>query len=154
MDKQILEKYKQEMLDMYRRARAVAAPTRGVENSNKGGLIVSVTAIGGLYPVTVFTGDMENMTVTDTSITDESGKSKTFLLDAPDTALSQNAGAEEPVYATYSLLVQADGYLDEYNLNLPVFRGVISLQNVNLTLRASGNGSNTIINDQNEEYNL
>jgi len=112
-----------------------------------------------LYPVpdatvTVFVGTYEDMSVVDSSVTDESGKSKTFFLDAPDIALSQNSGTEEPVYTNYSIKVTADGYLDEYNLNLPIFRGVTSLQNVDMTLISSANENGTVINDQEEEYNL
>jgi len=159
MDKQIIEKYKKEMLEMYQRARPVISPIETTENSNTGGLIVSVTSIRGLYPVpdakvTVFKGSPENRADIDSSMTDESGKSKLFLLPAPDIAYSQNSGSSEPVYTSYNILVEADGFIDEINLNLPIFRGVTSLQNVDLTLRSSTNGENVIINDQNENYNL
>lgn len=157
MDNSLIEKYKQELLDMYNNKKA---PTKTDDQFiDNGRLIVSVTTLRKLYPVagaevTVFTGDFENMKPIDRSITDESGKSKVFILPAPDRELSLEIGATEPVYTSYGILVKADGYADEVNLNLPVFRGVTSLQNVDLTLLSAQNGQTLNINDQAENYNL
>lgn len=157
MDSSLIEKYKKELLEMYN-TRAVKTNSNG-EHSDSGSLIVNVTTLRQLYPVqnaevTVFRGNYDNMEVLDRSRTDQNGKSKVFILPAPDRNLSLEAGSTEPVYTSYGILVKADGYADEVNLNLPIFRGVTSLQNVDLTLLSAQNGQGTNINDQAEDYNL
>ncbi|MBE6732872.1 MAG: hypothetical protein E7561_02615 [Ruminococcaceae bacterium] len=159
MDNSLIEKYKKELLDMYKNrtpeVKAVAANT----SSNNGSLIVNVTTLRGLYPVrnalvSVFTGEYENKTEVDRSVTDQSGKSKIFSLTAPERDLSLSAGSTEPVYTNYGIEVTADGYAKEINLNLPIFSGVTSLQNVDMTLLSAQNGNGENMNDQSENYNL
>jgi len=157
MDNSLIEKYKKELLDMYNNKKE--ANLTDDEYSDNGKLIVNVTTLRRLYPVagaevTVFSGGLEDMKPIDRSITDQSGKSKVFVLPAPDRSLSLEIGATEPVYTSYGVSVKADGYADEVNLNLPIFRGVTSLQNVDLTLLSAQNGQNININDQAENYNL
>ena len=160
MDKELIERYKAEMLRTYNsRTLPDTAEQNDVNYDDTGHLLVSVTTLKGFYPlpratVKVFTGSVEDMTVIDTDITDESGQTKLFSLPAPSRELSQSTGATEAVYTSYNVLVEADGYVDEINLNLPIFRGVTSLQNVDMILRSVSNNQNTIINDQNENYNL
>lgn len=156
MDNSLIEKYKKELLDMYNK-KALSTPDD--QYGDNGRLIVSVTTLRQLYPVanakvTVFTGNIEDMNKIDSSTTDQSGKSKVFVLPAPDRRLSLEVGATEPVYTSYGVLVEADGYANEINLNLPIFRGVTSLQNVDLTLLSAQNDQSTNINDQAENYNL
>ncbi len=159
MENSLIEKYKKELLAMYKNrtpeVKAVAADTSG----NNGSLIVNVTTLRGLYPVknalvSVFTGDYESRIEVDRSVTDQSGKSKVFLLPAPERDLSLNAGSTEAVYTSYGVEVTADGYAKEINLNLPIFSGVTSLQNVDMTLLSAQNGSGENMNDQSENYNL
>ena len=158
MDSALIEKYKQELINMYN-SRPVSTDSTPDRYGNNGRLIVSVTTFRELYPVpnatvTVFTGDMDNMTVIDSSITDQSGRSKTFILPAPSRELSLEAGSTEAVFTSYGVMVKADGYADEINLNLPIFRGVTSLQNIDMTLLSAQNGNGSNINDQAENYNL
>lgn len=157
MDNALIEKYKKELVDMYNSKKADSAVAE--EYGDSGRLIVNVTTLRQLYPVagaevTVFSGSYEDMKPIDRSITDQSGKTKAFVLPAPDRSLSLEIGAAEPVYTSYGVLVKADGYADEVNLNLPIFRGVTSLQNVDLTLLSAQNGQKLNINDQAENYNL
>ena len=159
MDTVLIEKYKKEMLDMYRKSDKAVKTVANAPDGNNGRLIVSVTSLRENYPVAnalvvIFTGEYENKTEIDRSLTDISGKSKVFTLPAPERNLSLNAGAVEPVYTTYGVEVTADGYAKEINLNLPIFSGVTSLQNVDLTLLSAQNGKGENINDQSENYNL
>ena len=156
MDNSLIEKYKKELLDMHNKK--IENPPVDQYGDN-GKLIVNVTTLRQLYPVvgakvTIFTDDLENMNIIDTSTTDQSGRSKVFMLPAPNRNLSLEVGADEPVYSSYGVLVEADGYANEVNLNLPIFRGVTSLQNVDLTLLSAQNGKTININDQAENYNL
>lgn len=159
MDNNLIERYKKELIDTYNKVKTQNTISSEEDYGSSGKLIVSVTTLSGLYPVprasvTVFTGDMDNMNVIDTDITDISGKTKAFLLPAPDKAPSLSAGATEEIYESYNVLVRADGYVDEINYNLPVFRGVTSLQNVDLVLRSVSFSDSPTINDQFENYNL
>ena len=159
MDNSLIEQYKQEMLRMYQKQYTKTALPVKVDYGENGRLIVNVTTLRGLYPVpnatvTVFTGNYENMTIVDSSITDENGKSKIFILPAPSRALSLEAGATEAVYTSYGVMVDADGYSRQVNLNLPIFEGVTSLQAIDMTLLSADGGNTTNINDQAENYNL
>ena len=156
MDKSLIEQYKNELLEMSKKSPLINSDEDYKEN---GKLIVNVTTLRQLYPVanalvTVFTGDYQNPNPIDSSVTDQNGKSKVFLLPAPERNLSLEAGATEAVYTSYGILVKADGYADEINLNIPIFRGVTSLQNVDMTLLSAQNGKRENINDQAENYNL
>lgn len=159
MDTSLIEKYKKELLDMYKNANKVTQTIADETDDSLGRLIVSVTSFRETYPVAnarvvVFTGDYENMAEVDRSITDQSGKSKIFSLPTAARDLSLSAGSTEPVYTSYGIEVTADGYAKEINLNLPIFSGVTSLQNVDLTLLSAQNGNDENINDQSENYNL
>ena len=164
--------YANELLKMYR-ANAIAAaqpplPTQEKDSipelhieDGTGGIVVNVTTLGRLYPVknaliTVFTGEPQNMTVVETDITDESGKSGVFNLKAPPVAESQQAqnGGALP-YASYNISVRSDGYVEQIAMNVPVFSGVISVQGIDLLPMAAA-GQNTapqIIQEKND-YNL
>ena len=143
MDKSIIEKYKNEMLNIRKRVAASSAqqgyyeegkPDIKEDASNENGRIIAmVTYTDNIYPVkgakvTVFTGSPENMEITDSDITDESGKTKTFGLAAPPRSLSQQSGTAALPYALYNIAVQADGFLDNIHLNIPVFSGITSVQ--------------------------
>ena len=156
MDKSLIEQYKNELLKMSQKAPVI----KNIDDYGENGkLIVNVTTLRQLYPVanalvTVFTGDYQNLNPIDSSITNQNGKSKTFLLPAPERELSLEAGSTQAVYTSYGILVKADGYADEVNLNIPIFRGVTSLQYVDMTLLSAQNGKRENIHDQAENYNL
>ncbi len=126
-----------------------------------GGMQVNVTTLGRLYPVkdalvTVFTGNADNMTVIETDVTDQSGKTGIFNLKTPPVAESQQAenGGVLP-YANYNISVKSDGYVEQMALNIPVFSGVVSVQGIDLLpiAAAGGHTSPQIINEDNK-YNL
>ena len=178
MNKELIEKYKNEMLNMYRSAKAtpVAAkppeapqPTQTetvtqTENdteTSQGGLIGIVTSLRSIYPVkgakvTVFTGNYDdNMQVFDTDYTDESGRTKEFRLPTPEKSLSESAGAADKPYASYNMLVQSDGYIDNIHLNIPVFSTITSLQESNLMLKeTAGADKGPQIFDEGQEFTL
>jgi len=165
MDKTLIEKYKAEMLEMYRSAKAVPTVARPIATpptlpDGTGGLLANVTTIRQLYPlanatVTVFTGDYENKTDIATATTDQSGKTEIFLLPTPDRALSQSAGATAKPYSTYNMLVRAEGYRDNIHLNIPVFSGVVSLQGSNMMLlETAGADKGPQIYDESLDFNL
>lgn len=170
------QEYANELLKMYREN---AAALSDVENDlglpsvqqtppepprfedGTGGVVVNVTTLGRLYPVknaliTVFTGEPNNMTVVETDITDESGKSGVFNLKTPPTAESQQAenGGALP-YARYNISVRSDGYVEQIAMNVPVFSGVISVQSIDLLpVAAAGQNTTPQIIQEGNDYNL
>ncbi len=167
MERELIEKYKNEMLAMYSKARpqnqkAVAVQSNNVEQNpdSQGGLLAVVTTVDRLYPVsnakvTVFSGDYNNMNVIDTDYTDQSGKSKVFLLPTPEKQISLESENTQIPYSSYNMMVSAEGYLDNIHLNIPIFSGVTSVQGSNMMLRetAGPNMTNNIY-DEAQKYNL
>lgn len=166
MQEDIIQKYKNEMLKMYRSAKKPEKEVKAVpvvsETApvSEGNLLVTVTTIRTLYPVpaakvTVFTGDYNDMNVIDTAFTDQSGRTRVFTLPTPEKALSLDSGNKLIPYANYNLLIQADGYVDNVHINVPVFSGVTSVQNSNLMLKeTAGENMNVQIFDESEKYDL
>ena len=173
MDQKLIEQYKQEMLNMYHKANPApprAIPTQQTTNiplsptiseeTGNGKLTAVVTTLRAIYPlegarVTVFTGNYDNMEILVSALTDSSGKSPTFSLPAPPRNLSESPGMSEKPYASYNMLVEADGYLDNIHLNIPVFSGVESVQQSNMMLReTAGENKNPQIFDEAQQFNL
>lgn len=129
-------------------------------NDNTGGLIVNVTALKSIYPikgayVEVSVNEGGDRRTVDSSYTDESGKSKLFLLPAPDKSLSENEGSSIRPYAVYDVKISADGFVDHIDLGVSVFAGVISVQNVDMLLTsAAGDNLNPRVFDENPNYEL
>ena len=128
--------------------------------SDTGKLIAIVTTVRSLYPVpnakvTVFSGDYDNMNIMASAFTDESGRTDPFILDTPSKALSMDSQNQIKPYATYNMLVEADGYIPNIHLNIPVFSSVTSLQNSNLMLlETAGTDKGPRIFDESQKYNL
>ncbi len=174
MDSNLLNKYKEEMLKMYRSVSApfsVAAPLTQPSNpspppldrpqpSTEGYLIGIATTVRSLYPVkgakvTVFTGSPDNMQIIDTGLTDQSGRTKAFSLPTPEKALSLNENNTVLPYALYNIAFEADGYIKNIHLNIPVFSTVTSLQQSNLLLtETAGADKGPQIFDEAQKYEL
>lgn len=142
MDRSLIEKYKNDMLKKYGSSAAEETTAAAPE---KGRLSANVTSVANIYPVmgarvTVFTGSPDSMTVLDSAITDESGKTRVFLLDAPPKSLSMTSGAPALPYTLYNLLISADGFLDNIHLNIPVFSGIASVQRSDMLPKAVAGG--------------
>ena len=155
MDKELIEKYKREMLKVY----AAAKPEKSESGSEYGEMEVIVTALKGLYPVsgavvTVFKEENGNQTVIDSDITDLSGNTKKFLLPAPNKENSQTAENTKSVYSEYGISVTANGFVEQINLNIPVFSGVTSLQRIDLVPISASNGKGPTITNEHSDYNL
>lgn len=168
----MIEKYKKEMLDMYKTVNAplnlqntqplqqTIAINTIPESNISGALIGIVTAVRALYPVsnakvTVFTGTPENMQIIDTDMTDQSGRTKTFILSTPEKALSLEETNTKQPYSLYNMVVEADGYLKNIHLNIPVFSGITSLQQSNLLLEeTAGVNKGPQIFDESQKYEL
>lgn len=172
MEKDLIEKYKNEMLKMYNsvkkevpvinREEPTAIPVVAEETpqtDGTGNLLGVVTSFDKLYPVnnakvTIFTGEFENMNIIDTDFTDQNGKTKIFVLPTPEKQLSLESGSTTQPYALYNMLVSSEGYLDNMHLNIPVFSGVTSVQSSNLMLRETAGSENINIYDESQKYNL
>ncbi|MBR7133526.1 MAG: hypothetical protein IKD04_08335 [Clostridia bacterium] len=170
MDKNLIEQYKTQMLDMYRTAKkapaeekiTVSAPP--VQNSlpanQVGRLIAVVSTLRSLYPlegarVTVFKGEPQNMQVIGTLVTDQSGRTGSFVLETPAKEISLDSAETEIPYAIYNMLVQAEGFRDNIHLNIPVFSGVTSIQRSNMMLlETAGEDKGAQIFDEAQQYNL
>ncbi len=169
MDKDTIERYKMQMLKMYENkikptvaapVPEAAAPSPTGSDSATGALIGVVTNVRGLYfvpnaKVTVFSGTVDNMDIIDTSVTDQNGKTKEFVLATPSKALSMDAQNTKPVYSLYNMMVEADGYLTNIHLNIPVFPDTLSRQVSNLLLlETAGVDKGPRIFDELQSYNL
>ena len=164
--------YANELLRMYREAaNEYELPTQNTLPQNEkqisiptfddgvGGLVVNTTTLRGLYPVpnalvTVFSGSVSDKKIVESGVTDQSGKSELFKLKTEPKADSLEANGSVP-YTSYNLSVQSDGYVEQIAMNVPVFSGIISVQNVDLLpiSAAGGHTSPQIINEQND-YDL
>ncbi len=175
MEKSLIDKYKADMLKMYRSAgnspttspvekMPVAQNMPQDENPNPpesfGKLIAIVTTLRTLYPlenakITVFTGEGDDIQVLASGSTDQSGRSREFALPTPAKELSMSAGRDSMPYALYNMRVQAEGYVDNIHLNIPVFSGVTSLQSSNmLLLETAGVNKGPQIFDEGQKFNL
>lgn len=153
MDKALIEEYKRKMLELRNKAIPAVAQVEDSSalpdtDSRSGGLIVSVTSLRGLFPVknalvTVFTGAGNSYTEVDRDYTDESGRTKKFILSTPDISLSQSSGNSETPYSLYNISVKSDGFIDWLETDIPVFPKTVSLQNADLTVSGAAGKNQT-----------
>ena len=167
MAEKSIEDYINELRQMQSRARFQTEEQQQSEPENRdygentGGLTVNVTTLSSLYPVPsakvrIFLGDIVNKTVIDEDFTDESGQTKTFILPTPDKDLSETSKPESTLpYARYNVSVTADGYIEQINLNVSVFSGVVSVQNTDLVpISAAGKDKRPVVIDEMYSYEL
>ncbi|MCQ2440321.1 MAG: carboxypeptidase-like regulatory domain-containing protein [Clostridia bacterium] len=164
-EKELIKKYSDELMSLYKSAKnkAVSVQSSGVEipsDQNTGELTVNVTTLRGLYPVvgavvTIFKGNYDNMEVLHTAVTDQSGRTPSFRLATPPKSYSESAGESRLPYAEYNISVKSDGYVEQINMNVPVFPGVKSVQTADLVLvSAAGNNKSPAIFDESNSYDL
>jgi len=175
MDKSLIEKYKEEMRNMYLSSRNtprvsnITPPDNADEanmdsppdeSENTGRLIVTVTTVRSLYPVenarvTVFSGEIDNRRPIDSDLTDQSGRTKAFALETPSKNISLNSSSVELPYELYGIEIKAEGYVDTIYLNVPVFSDTTSLQQANMMLlETAGKEKGPIIYDTAQQYTL
>lgn len=128
------------------------------EEKSYGTLTVNVSSTRGLFPVagaavSVFYGPYENYRLVGEAQTDESGKA-VFRLETPSAELSETPDSAQKPYATYSVVIDAPGYLRHINLGVPVFAGINSVQDVVLTSTSAGNGTEDIVVPDESDYDL
>ncbi len=108
--------------------------------SSTGYLLVNVRTALGALPVAgalvTVTGAGEPIN----SYTDMSGKSERIELSTPDLASSLTPGASLPPYSSYDVKVEADGYNTVRTVSVPVFPGIVSVQNINMIALQGYNG--------------
>lgn len=177
MDKSMFEKYIKEMKEMQAKSMPVSKteevkttavqatptinPTKNDENmTGSGSLIVTATAVRGLYPVAnakviVFTGTADDMNIITETFTDISGKTPPITLPAPSSVYTDAPDPAERPYAYYNIKTSADGYIPTDNYNVAVFDKITSVQNVSLyPLVSTPDGNRPIIVDEFENYEL
>ena len=168
MDKSLIDKYIAEMKAM----QAVAmpspipqsAPPTETQNeevmSGEGGLVVVLTAVRGLYPVSggkvsVFTGRGKNSNIIAEAYTDDSGKTPVFKLPSISAVQSETPNDKGRPFAYYNIKTEADGYIPTIYYNVAVFDGVVSVQNISLYPVASRpEGSQPRVVDEFKNYEL
>lgn len=106
------------------------------EDENCGFLQVEVTTGKGAIPidnahVTVFKINGTDKIAYRFMTTDRNGETPTITLPAPSRALSEVRGNIKP-YATYNIIVVADGFYRIENVNAPVFSTIKSILPVDL----------------------
>ena len=168
MDKSLIDKYIAEMKAM--QAASMPAPIPQSEPpveteneevmSGEGGLIVNLTAVRGLYPVSggkvsVFTGRGQSAKAIAETYTDDSGKTPVLRLPTVSAAETETPNENGRPFAYYNIKTQADGYIPTIYYNVAVFDGVSSVQNISLYPVASRpEGSQPIIIDEFKNYEL
>ena len=131
-----------------------------VNTQNTGTLLGVATQIRGLYflpnaKVTFFKGNPQNMQIIATDFTDQNGKTKEFVLPTPPVSLSEDKDNKVQPYSLYNMMFEADGYLTNIHLNIPVFEGITSRQNSNLLLlETAGIDKGPRVFDEMPNYNL
>lgn len=172
MHKKTPQDYVNELLKLYRENAETLNLSEVSKNSptaistpmfedGTGGIQVNVTTLSRLYPVkdalvTIFTGTADNMTIIENGTTDSSGKSGVFNLKTPPKSDSLQATNDSLApYSQYSISVKSDGYVEQIAIDVPVFSGVISVQNIDLLpITAAGSHTKPQIIDENNNYNL
>lgn len=71
-------------------------------------------------------------------LTDESGKTDDVTVQTPSPLLSLSPSPDSTPYSVVNIEVTANGYYTLANLNVPVFAGVRSVQNVNMIALPEG----------------
>lgn len=179
MREKSIEEYMSEMMKMYNtspKATSVPAVTEPVEvpdvsetpsvaqprvlpNDGLGSVIVVVTGGNSTIPLkgaTVTIYDSQNGEVIERVLTDESGKTAFISLPAPLKSESLVPALQgEVVFAIYDIKAEAEGYITDTKLNVPIFDDTVSIQQFNLVwLPASSNNVLPTTEDEGNPYTL
>ena len=105
-----------------------------------GKITVHVTAADSAVPIKDATVAFRIMNDGDTAVfavlqTDKSGETETIEIPTPSVELSLSPGSASKPYTSMIIEVSASGFFSTANVNVPVFEGVTSVQNVNLIAR-------------------
>ncbi len=124
-------------------------PTIQFPDSSTGQLSISVFTANQLVPVVgaVISVIPENTddTTSYSSVTDRSGRSETFTLPAPSSAVSQEPTVAAP-FSEYKVTISSPDFFDQTIENVQIFGGTITQLPVNMTpLPELTNGETTKI---------
>ena len=117
-------------------------------DTSTGSLVVSVFTASQIYPVVGATVSVspqngENSEIIDSSVTDRSGRTKTFSLPAPSASMSQEPTVAIP-FAEYTVTVKAPNFFDAVIENVQLFGGILTQLPVNMIpLPELSNGETT-----------
>ena len=177
-----MEDYKQELMDFYRRAKAIPVNSQDVrppeveedagtrpdvalpENFSPdvdsytgfGGLTVALTHSRGLYPVAgAAVTVLSKGKVIEREVTDLSGKTERLRLPAPAKIFSETpAEGYRDVSAFYDLWIEADEFVPVRVEGVPIFDGVNTTQPIDLTFKVSADNDRPITIKYDNGYNL
>ena len=105
--------------------------------NDRGVLIVNVGYGEKAYPlenamVSVLQKKEDALEIISVTQTDESGKSEPIVIETPRVELSLTPAPDSLPYAKVTIDVEKEGFYKAQFIDVPVFSGVVSVQNVNL----------------------
>lgn len=155
-----MEKSIEDYIEELKKYRNINRESSTVFNTNLTGtgfLTVEVTTAQGAYPIIgakITVTDNENKRL-GTYFTDESGKTEKIPLPTYPALKSESPGTVfSDLASRYDILTEAEKYIPLIIKNIPVFDGVVSIQNAQLTFSGASDNSNTIIIDTPLQENL
>ena len=108
-----------------------------VLSDDRGVLIVNVGYGERVYPienalVSVLQKNENTLEIISVSETDQSGKSEPIVIETPNVELSLVPDPDSLPYAKVTIDVEKEGFYNAQFIDVPVFAGIVSVQNVNL----------------------
>lgn len=106
-------------------------------SEERGLLIVNAAYAEKAYPienalVSVLQKKENTLEIISVSRTNESGRSTPTIIDTPNANLSLTPNTDTLPYAQVTIEVEKEGFYKAQFIDVPVFSGVVSVQNVNL----------------------
>ena len=110
------------------------------QSASSGNLLVSVQGAGGSYPlpgagISVKLRTPDGLEVLWAGKSDQSGQSEVIEVPTPSPEASLTPGSAQRPYSQVIIRAQLDGYYPAEYVDVPVFPGVESIQNVYLVPR-------------------
>ena len=107
------------------------------EQNAKGYIIVKVSTASGAIPIEGATvivqgKDQENKDILISLITDRSGVTEKIELPTVPRSLSESPSPGQKPYTTYNLDVFKEGYYPQHYTGVPVFEGIVAVQNASI----------------------
>lgn len=106
------------------------------EEKSVGYLVVRVSTAGGAIPienaVVIVRGYDVDSEVFHSLTTDRSGLTERLELSAPSQALTLSPEVKESPFTPYSIDVYCEGYYPQYYVNVPIFEGIVAIQDARI----------------------
>ncbi len=105
--------------------------------SSNGSLIVRVSTAGGAIPienvtVTVQGKDEENSDIFYSLLTNSDGRTAKINLPTVSRSLSESPEPPTKPYLSYNMEVYKEGYYPQHYTGIPIFEGVVAVQNARI----------------------